>query len=135
MADYDEQLDRALERTPDIDEGTDRFDVPTPDVRQEGNVTVYENFQDTLDRLDRDDEHVLKFLQNELGTSAHIDESGRARLTGEFDEGRIADAIDEYTERFVLCSECGLPDTKLEREQGALLLRCEACGARSSTSA
>ncbi|RBI64348.1 translation initiation factor IF-2 subunit beta [halophilic archaeon] len=135
MSDYDEQLDRALERTPDIDEGTDRFDVPTPDVRQEGNVTVYENFQDTLDRLDRDDEHVLKFLQNELGTSAHIDESGRARLTGEFSEGRIADAIDEYTERFVLCSECGLPDTKLEREQGALLLRCEACGARSSTSA
>jgi translation initiation factor 2 subunit 2 len=135
MTDYDEQLDRALERTPEIDEGADRFDVPSPDVRQEGNVTVYENFQDTLDHLDRDGEHVLKFLQNELGTSAHIDESGRARLTGEFGEGRIADAIDEYTQRFVLCSECGLPDTKLEREQGALLLRCEACGARSSTSA
>jgi len=135
MPGYDEQLDRALEQTPDIEEGSDRFDVPTPEVRQEGNVTVYENFQDTLDRLDREDEHVLKFLQDELGTSAHIDESGRARLTGEFGQDRIGDAVEEYTDRFVLCSECGLPDTRLEREQGALLLRCEACGAQSSTSA
>ncbi|MFC4550949.1 MULTISPECIES: translation initiation factor IF-2 subunit beta [Halorussus] len=134
MEGYDDQLDRALERSPDIEGSTERFDVPDPDVRQEGNVTVYENFRTTLDRLDRDGEHVLKFLQNELGTSAHIDESGRARLTGSFGADRIADAIDEYVDRFVLCPECGLPDTQLEREQGALLLRCEACGARSATS-
>jgi translation initiation factor 2 subunit 2 len=134
MESYDDHLDRAMDETPEIEGSGDRFDVPDPDVRQEGNVTVYENFQDTLDRLGREGDHVLKFLQDELGTSAHIDESGRARLTGEFGQRRIADAVDEYTDEFVLCSECGLPDTKLEREQGALLLRCEACGARSATS-
>ena len=132
--DYEDHLDRALEETPDIEGDTDRFDVPEPEVRQEGNVTVYENFQETVDRLDRDADHVLRELQNEVGTSAHIDESGRARLTGEFNQRRIRDAIDEYTETFVRCSECGLPDTRLEREQGALLIRCEACGARSPTS-
>ena len=134
MESYDDHLDRALDESPDIEGSSDRFDVPDPEVRQEGNVTVYENFQNTLDRLGRDDDHVLKFLQNDLGTSAHIDESGRARLTGEFNAGRIADAIEEYADEFVRCSECGLPDTRLGREQGALLLRCEACGARSATS-
>jgi translation initiation factor 2 subunit 2 len=132
--DYEDQLDRALEETPEIEGGTERFSVPDPEVRQEGNVTVYENFQGTVDRLGREDDHVIKFLQNELGTSGHIDESGRARLTGEFRERRVDKALEEYTEEFVLCSECGLPDTRLEREQGALLLRCEACGARSATS-
>ncbi|ACV11005.1 Translation initiation factor IF2/IF5 [Halorhabdus utahensis DSM 12940] len=127
-------LDRAIEDTPDIESGSDRFDVPDPDVRQEGNMTVYENFQATVRRLDREEEHVMKFLQDELGTSGHIDESGRARLTGEFGERRIREAIDAYTEEFVICSECGLPDTRLIREQGAILLRCEACGARSATS-
>ena len=131
---YDDMLDRAIEETPDIESGSDRFDVPEPDVRQEGNATVYENFQATTRRLDRDDDHVMKFLQDELGTSGHIDESGRARLTGEFRQRRISDAIDAYTEEFVICSECGLPDTRLVREQGAVLLRCEACGARSATS-
>jgi translation initiation factor 2 subunit 2 len=132
--DYDDMLDRALEETPDIEGSSDRFDVPDPEVRQEGNVSVYENFQSTVDRLGRDEDHVMKFLQNELGTSGHIDESGRARLTGEFSERRIRDAVDEYADEFVLCPECGLPDTHFERDQGALLLRCEACGALSSTS-
>ncbi|MBV0903381.1 translation initiation factor IF-2 subunit beta [Haloarcula salina] len=131
---YDEMLDRAIEETPEIDGTSERFEVPDPEVRQEGNATVYENFQATCSRLGREDDHVMKFLQNDLGTSGHIDESGRARLTGEFGADRIAAALDEYVEEFVICSECGLPDTKLEREQGALLLRCEACGARSATS-
>jgi len=129
--DYEEQLDRALSETPDIEGSGERFSVPDPNVRQEGNATVYENFQATVDQLGRDEERVVKFLQDELGTSGHIDESGRARLTGEFRASRIDDALEAYADEYVLCPECGLPDTKLEREQGALLLRCEACGARS----
>ena len=131
---YEEQLDRALERAPDIESEGDRFEVPDPEVREEGNVTLYENFQATVGRLAREEAHVIQFLQNELGTSGHIDESGRARLTGSFRADRIADAIEEYTDTFVRCPECGLPDTNLEREQGALLIRCTACGARSPTS-
>lgn len=130
---YDEQLDRALERTPDIENAHDRFEVPTPEVRVEGHVTVFENFQDVVDALGREESHVLKALQSELGTSAHIDESGRARLTGEFRQRRVEAAIEAYTESYVLCPECGLPDTRLEREQGAQLLRCDACGALSPT--
>lgn len=130
--DYTDQLDRAIEGTPDIEGGESRFEVPEPDVRQEGNVTVYENFQETLNRLGRDEDHVLKFFQSELGTSAQIDESGRARLTGDFRRDRIETALDEYVEGFVFCSECGLPDTKLVQEQGTRVLKCEACGALST---
>ncbi len=132
--DYDELLDRGLEATPDIDAEEERFRVPDPSVRQEGHLTVYENFPETVDAMDRDPNHVFKYLQNELGTSGHIDEAGRARLTGEFDARRIGETIDGYVEAFVRCPECGLPDTSLEREKGALMLQCDACGARSSTS-
>jgi translation initiation factor 2 subunit 2 len=130
--DYEDQLDRAIEDTPDIEERSDRFEVPDPELRPEGNVTVYENFQATVDRLERDEEHVLKFLQNELGTSAHIDESGRGRFTGDFRTRRVTNAIEEYTEGFVRCSECGLPDTKLVDEQGTTVMKCDACGALSA---
>jgi translation initiation factor 2 subunit 2 len=131
--DYEEQLDRAIDRAPDIDAGGERFEVPDPEVRQEGNVTVYENFQATLDRLDRDADHVLKYLQDEVGTSARIDESGRARLTGSFNPRRVDEVVESYVDDYVRCPECGLPDTNLVREQGVLLISCEACGARSST--
>jgi translation initiation factor 2 subunit 2 len=130
--DYEEQLDRAMEEKPDIAGSESRFEVPEPNVREEGNVTVYENFQETLDRLGRDEDHVLKFLQNELGTSAQIDESGRARLTGEFRQNRIEAVLDEYVDTYVVCPECGLPDTNIETENDAERLHCEACGARSA---
>jgi translation initiation factor 2 subunit 2 len=130
--DYDDALDRGLDRAPDIGDAGSRYEVPEPDVRPEGNVTVYENFQATLDRLDRDGTHVLKILQSELGTAARIDESGRARFTGSFKQSRIADALDAYVDGFVRCSECGLPDTRLVDENGATMLKCDACGALST---
>ena len=133
--DYDEMLDRAIDDTPEIEDTGERFEVPAPDIRQEGNATVFENFQAVCDRLSREAEHVMKFLQTELGTSGHIDERGRARLTGEFRTERIADAIDAYTEGFVICPECGLPDTKLVTHRGADMLRCDARGAPPSTQA
>ncbi|MXR20536.1 translation initiation factor IF-2 subunit beta [Halobacterium bonnevillei] len=130
--DYEEQLDRAMEQKPDIAGSESRFEVPEPNVREEGNVTVYENFQETLDRLGREEDHVLKFLQNELGTSAQIDESGRARLTGEFRQRRVEAVLDEYVDTYVTCPECGLPDTNIETENDRERLHCEACGARSA---
>lgn len=126
-------LERGLEETPEITAETERFEIPDPEVRQEGNATVFENFQTVCEALGRDPDRVVRALQDDLGTSGHIDESGRARLTGEFGPSRIADAVEVYAEEFVRCPECGLPDTTLEREQGVLLLVCEACGARSST--
>ncbi|WP_254271520.1 translation initiation factor IF-2 subunit beta [Haloarcula marina] len=131
--DYDDMLDRADEQTPEISGTSERFEVPDPETRTEGNATVVENFQAICDRLNRDPDHVLQFIQTEVGTSAHIDERGRARLKGSFGADRLADVLDAYLDEFVLCPECGLPDTRLEREGDAVLLRCEACGARSPT--
>lgn len=128
---YDDHLDRAMEEKPDVEGSTSRFSIPDPVVRQEGNFTVFENFHGTADRLGRDDAHVKKYLQNELGTAASIDESGRLRLTGDFRTDRVHGALEAYADAFVLCPECGLPDTKLTIEQGTEFRRCEACGARS----
>jgi translation initiation factor 2 subunit 2 len=129
---YDEQLDRALEQSPDVAEGGDRFEVPDPDVRPEGNVTVWENFEAVYDRLARDPNHVVRFMQSELGTSAQIDAKGRARFTGDFKHRRVADALESYVDGFVNCSECGSPDTRLTDERGATVLKCDACGALTS---
>lgn len=132
--DYEEQLTRVLEETPDITNEQSRFEVPSPNVRVEGNVTVFENFQAVVDRLNRDESHLLRYLQSELATSAHIDESGRARFTGKFRQRRVDNATEEYTTAFVICPECGLPDTRLTTEQGAEVINCDACGAISPTS-
>lgn len=130
--DYEDQLRRALDESPDVATGGSRFEVPDPNVRPEGNATVYENFEETCDRLARDPAHLMKALQSELGTSAQIDEKGRLRLTGDFGQRRVRGALDSYVDSYVTCGECGSPDTQLVTEQGATVLKCDACGALSA---
>ena len=120
--DYDDQLERAMENTPDVEGSGARFHLPD-----------FENFRAILDRLDRERDHVMRYLQTELGTSGSIDDTGRLRLTGEFRADRIATALSEYADAYVLCPECGLPDTTLEKERGTEVRQCSACGARSAT--
>jgi translation initiation factor 2 subunit 2 len=125
--DYDDQLDRAMDSSSNDQPGDDRFVVPAPRVRQEGNTTVYENFVETVDVLGREPEDLLRHLQTAFGTSAERDETGRARFTGTFTNERVADELDEYVETFVRCGVCGSPDTRLRRD-GTQELKCDACG-------
>ncbi|XGI84170.1 translation initiation factor IF-2 subunit beta [Halorutilales archaeon Cl-col2-1] len=130
MSKYEDQLERALSEASETEE-IGRFSLPEPDVRQEGNTTVYENFQDFVQTVDRDENDVLEFLQRDMGTSAHLDEKGRARLVGDFNAGRIMEAVEEFTDKYVICPECGSPDTRLEGDDENLSIKCEACGEKS----
>lgn len=131
---YDEHLDRAISES-DASGSAKRFSLPDPELRADGNFTLFENFQETTERLDREDDDVMQYLQSELGTAASIDESGRLRLTGSFKTRRVAEAVDEYAEAYVLCPECDLPDTKLVEEDGTTYRQCEACGERTRAGA
>jgi translation initiation factor 2 subunit 2 len=131
--DYDEQLSRAMERSPDVTEAADRMELPTAEARTEGSVTVLENLPAIADRMGRDPTHVMRYVQSTLGTSASLDERERLRLTGSFGADRLDEVLSAYAEAYVRCPECGLPDTELEREHGAEVRQCSACGARSPT--
>jgi translation initiation factor 2 subunit 2 len=43
---------------------------------------------------------------------------------------RVNQKIRQYANEFVLCPECGKPDTKMEKEGHVTFLKCTACGAR-----
>ena len=126
--DYFALLDRAKEKLPEVAESHERFVIPELEVLQEGKTTVIRNFIDVTDTLRRDPQHVLQFLLRELGTPGNI-EGRRVVLKSKVSPGHITDKIQTYTETFVICSECGRPDTKMVKEGRTLVLECEACGA------
>jgi translation initiation factor 2 subunit 2 len=128
--DYLALLERAKEKLPEKIEKHERFTVPEPDVFIEGKTTVVRNFGDIVDALRRDEEHLVQYLLRELGTPGHVEGEGR-RLTlkTKLTQQQIAERIMSYTDTFVLCSECGRPDTRINKEGRILVLECEACGA------
>lgn len=128
MNDYLANLDRALHTIPEIKGSGERFVVPEPKLLTEGKTTVLENFAIIADKLNRQPEHLFKFLLRELGTAGKLDGS-RAIFHRKFTSGVIVELIDAYIKEYVTCSECGRPDTHLIKTERILTLRCDACGA------
>ncbi|MDP1551889.1 MAG: translation initiation factor IF-2 subunit beta [Methanobacteriaceae archaeon] len=130
MSDYDKLLDRAIEQLPPEVFETKRFSVPKAYSVIQGNRTFIQNFREIADALNRDPQHLLKFLLRELGTAGNL-EGGRAIMQGKFTHYLINERLDEYVQKFVMCHECDRPDTKIIREDRIFLLKCSACGAKA----
>ena len=126
---YDSALDRAYDELPEEarEEGS-RLDIPDPEGETDGAFTRLTNVGEIADAVGRDPQHLHSAIQRALGTSGQFDGS-RARYNGSFDAADFSEAIEDYVAEFVTCSECGLPDTVLAREDGIEMLRCQACGA------
>ena len=129
MVDYTSLLARAREKLPQIQVSTDRFQVPEPDVMVDGKNTVLRNFQEIAGVLRRPPDHVIGFLARELGCPGVLD-LPRAYLKSKIPKESIAQRLREYTEKYVICSECHRPDTHLSKDGRFTLLVCEACGAQ-----
>jgi translation initiation factor 2 subunit 2 len=117
-----------MKKMPDTKGPKERFVMPVPKVYYEGKTTVLENFGAIADTFDREPEHLMKYMLQEMGTAGKI-EGHRGVFQGKFAEQAIARQIDSYFEEYVVCSECRLPDTHLIKSDRVLMLKCDACGA------
>jgi len=124
---YEALLKKAYANVTVQSESTERFTVPEAKVYIEGKTTIFENFAEIADIVRRDQDHLMKFLLGELGTAGKID-GNRAIFNGKFEQSLINGLIKSYVDDYVICSECGKPDTRLVKDDRVLLLRCDACG-------
>ncbi|RZD37958.1 MAG: translation initiation factor IF-2 subunit beta [Methanobacteriota archaeon] len=127
---YDKLLERAREGLEDVMQNADRFNPPTPEILHEGSKkTIIRNFSEIVDALRRDENHLYKFLLQELGTAGSIN-NRRLVLQGRVPTRKINERIKSYIDTFVVCQECNRPDTSFLRVGRTLNLHCEACGAK-----
>ena len=124
---YEALLNKAYEEVTEPSEDGERWSYPEPRSIVEGKTTILENFSDIVSALRRDQEHLMKYLLSELGTAGKIDGS-RAIFNGKFEDSLFSPMIRGYVDDYVICSECGKPDTRLFKDDRVLLLKCEACG-------
>ncbi len=126
--DYEKLLNTAYESLPETVKSGERFEIPKVDVINEGKTTIIRNFIDVCEKIRRDPKDVLKYLLKELGTAGDI-EGRRAVFKSKISEASIQSRFNSYVETYVICSECGRPDTELIRKDRILMLKCDACGA------
>lgn len=133
-ADYKVLLSRAKKELPEPTSTGERWEIPKVDLMTEGRTTVLRNLEDILGKLRRDQNHLVTYLLRELGTAGDAS-SGRLIFQGNIPPKNVQDRIDAYAKIYVICSECGRPDTHLTKEERTTLLQCEACGAHKPIAA
>lgn len=105
-----------------------RFHPPAPEVFEEGRTTVVRNFGEILGVIRRTADHAVPTFLKALGRAGEF-EGGRLVLQGKATTAQVKGRLDEYIATFVMCSECGAPDTHLVRDHRVLVVQCDACGA------
>ncbi|MCA9487859.1 MAG: translation initiation factor IF-2 subunit beta [Nanoarchaeota archaeon] len=129
MEDYEKLLDLAYKEVKTIEGTGERFEIPKIEGRFEGKKTILTNFMQIASHLRRNIEHFQKFLVKSLATSGQL-EGDRLILNNKIPSKKINAKIEEYVNEFVVCKECGKPDTEIIKEDRLNFLHCLACGAK-----
>jgi translation initiation factor 2 subunit 2 len=127
FSDYDKLLDRAYGQLPEVTKKSVRFEMPQVDVFFEGNKTILKNFSQVAKILNRDESHLQKFLTKDLGAYSLLS-GDRLIFSKKLFGKKIGDSVKKYAAEYVICPQCGKPDTQFTSLEGVKILKCEACG-------
>lgn len=129
--DYEKLLKSGMKSLPESVTQRDRFEIPKVLGHVQGNKTIITNFLQIAGTLRREQEHLLKYLLKELATPGEA--RGATLILGtKVPASRINEKIRQYAMQFVLCMNCGKPDTKIEKDGNFTYMKCMACGHNQS---
>lgn len=131
MRSYKELLKRAQSQLPKEKGSGERFELPRVRSRVFGVRTIFHNFKEIADVLNRDPRHLIKHFANEMATAGSL-KGTRATFQGRFLNSTFEHLLHTYVENYVVCPVCKRPDTKIVKEKRLFFLVCDACGAKSS---
>lgn len=124
-------LNEAYSKIKPIESSKDRFEIPKVEGHFEGRKTIITNFFQIASYIRRNPEHFQKFMLKELAASGQK-EGDRLVLNMKVPSAKTNQKIEQYVKEFVLCRECGKPDTELIKEDRLSFIHCMACGAKHS---
>jgi len=130
---YEKLLESAYENIKPIESSKERFEIPKIEGHIEGTKTILTNLKKIADHLRREDTHILKYLLKTLATKG-VFKGDRTILTRKIPSKQINQKIQQYTNEFVICKECGKPDTEIQKQDRMSFVKCLACGAKHSVS-
>ena len=131
MNDYEKLLEEAYGKVRQMTSNTDRFEIPKLEGYFEGKKTILTNFFQIATYIRRNPEQFQKFILKEIASSGQRD-GDRLILNNKIPSEKINQKIQDYVKEFVVCRQCGKPDTELIREDRLTIIHCLACGAKHS---
>jgi len=121
-----------------VDDAFYRYKMPKllSKIEGKGNgiKTVIPNMEDIAKSLSRPPDYPTKFFGFELGAQTIMDDkNSRYIVNGAHDSTKLAELLDVFIKKYVLCASCGNPETDIVLKGGTkkekdIYLSCKACG-------
>ena len=131
---YEELLQKARTELPLETSSGERFEIPKVKGHIQGNKTIISNLAQIASSLSRPLELLVKYLEKQLATKGLV-EGNFVIFNSKIPASKINTRIEQFTDQFVICKQCGKPETKLSKDTGVFFISCQACGAKYSLNA
>ena len=105
-----------------------RFEPPEIDVYPVGQKTAV-NAEKFAKYVNRPLNHIAKFLMHELTAPGQVDETSKIILGGHFSKKVVLEKMNYYVKEYVICKQCGSPDTQMQKVDKNFYVKCLGCGA------
>lgn len=99
------------------------------EVRRENRKTLV-NANDIARTLNRDPDHLIRFLLAELATTGSVNKEAKLMMKGVFLKNQIQEVLRMYVEQYVVCASCESTDTEIVKENKLFFLSCAGCKSR-----
>lgn len=128
---YDNLLNKAMDELKTLKEAHEGSKLKLPiEIKRCLPTKTSINLREIAIHLRRDEDHLLKFILNELLTTGSLNQEGKLYMKGRFTKVQIQEIIREYINLFVMCKSCLKSNsTELTKENKMIFLKCEGCGA------
>lgn len=127
MKSYEEMLEEALKKLPNIFISSDRYSIPDIEVKYEKNKTYILNIKEILFKIKRSEKDFKGDFLRILGVPGRF-ERDIFVLNGLINKEVLKKKLEEYIKNFVICDICNKPETIIVEENNIRYLKCEACG-------
>jgi translation initiation factor 2 subunit 2 len=134
IMDYKDMLKKARSEMPESVFESERFEIPKVTGHIQGSKTVVSNFHHIASVLGRSPEHLLKYILKELATPGKLTRNS-LMFGAKVPASRINEKVRKYASEYVLCRDCGKPDTKIIKEGDLSFMKCQACGSKHQVKA
>jgi len=106
---------------------TKKISIEKPEVSNANKRTFIANFKNICNKLNRKEDEVRLFFEEELKTTVTINQDGALIITGNYKQNGIMTVLTNYMKEYVICKQCNSCDTGLIKESKITFLICSKC--------
>lgn len=114
----------------DINDVSYRYKVPIPKIEHKNRKTKITNLSEIANAIKRNPDYISKYFGCELST-VYKYKNDECIINGNHSRQVLDKILDDFINKWVLCSNCELPETDLLVRKNKIYFDCKACGNHS----